>query len=114
MGNLLNRLLDLRTTKREGGTNTKSDTLTNDELLYYGVPVSELDAIAKSCYHGVGVKVSGHYLWYIYKSNRGHETFRLQMDVSKNGVLVPLFGHNHFSVDQFLEKTAHITFTRDS
>ncbi len=74
------------------------------EKLFHGVPVKKLDEIAKSCYHGVGVYISHDgYLYYRFKSNRGHQTFESQMSVG-NGKIAPLFGSNYRSIDEFLEK----------
>ena len=86
---------------------TTSPTIPNtpkSEEMFHGVPVSELDAIAKECYHGLGVRISKDgYLYFDFKSNRGHQTNSAQMSVG-GGKIGPLFGSNSQAIDEFLEK----------
>lgn len=81
--------------------------------MFFGVPVSELAAIARTCYHGIGVRVSDNFLYYYFKSNRGHQTFSAQMEVGPDGKLHSLFGITHASIYEFLEKTSHLQFSKD-
>lgn len=60
---------------------------------YMGVPLSELDALAKEMYHGIGCSIDkwGN-LIFIHKSNRGHQTFRAMM-VVEDGIMKQCMGH---------------------
>ena len=77
---------------------------------FYGVSEYELNTIAQSCYHGVGVSISDNYLWYKCRSNRGHQIFKLQLKMDTAGHLVPLFSHNSAYVDEFLDKVNQLHF----
>lgn len=81
--------------------------------MFFGIPISEIDEIAKSCYHGVGVKADDHFLYFLFKSNRGHQTFSSQMSVGPDGKLMPLFGVTHQAELQFLERVSHLHFSKD-
>ena len=60
---------------------------------YMGVPLSELDALAKEMYHGIGCSIDkwGN-LIFIHKSNRGRQTLRAMM-VVEDGVMKNCMGH---------------------
>ena len=60
---------------------------------YMGVPLTELDALAKEMYHGIGCTIDKYgNLIFVHKSNRGHQTFRAMM-VVENGVMKNTMGH---------------------
>ncbi len=54
--------------------------------------------------------LAGGYLFYQFKSNRGHQRFEAQMGVH-NGRFYPLFGSRYQSIDEFIEKTSNIGLT---
>ena len=60
---------------------------------YMGVPLAELDVLAKEMYHGIGCTIDKYgNLIFVHKSNRGHQTFRAMM-VVENGVMKNTMGH---------------------
>ena len=60
---------------------------------YMGVPLTELDALAKEMYHGIGCTIDKYgNLIFVHKSNRGHQTFRAMM-VVEDGVMKQCMGH---------------------
>jgi len=64
------------------------------EPLFGGVPISKFSDLAKKCYHGLGCSIDQWgFLIFHYKSNRGHERYKVQMEINEMGKLVSLGGH---------------------
>ncbi|MBR2407843.1 MAG: hypothetical protein IKB07_02690 [Lachnospiraceae bacterium] len=64
------------------------------EPTFGGVPLSRLSELARQCYRGLGCSIDEWgYLLFHYKSNRGHQRYRVQMKIDDAGKLVNLGGH---------------------
>ena len=78
------------------------------EKYYYGVPMSALNDLAKTVYHGKRVYEDGGYLILEYTSNSNRTTFRPQLRPDENGQLINLGGHYPgqawTSADKFAER----------
>lgn len=76
------------------------------ETLYHGVAMTKLNEIAKGMNKGEKCYLDNGVLYFQYKSNRGHHTFRDPLFV-KNGKLVNYGGHFqnqwYSSADQFAD-----------
>lgn len=69
-------------------------TVKGKEDYFGGIPLSEFNMIAKQCYHGIKCTVDQWgFLVFHHKSNRGHQTIRVQMKMNDSGELVNLGGY---------------------
>ena len=92
-----------------------SDSMSHANLEAFGeVPLSELNKIAREVYHGINCTVNNGYLWFHYKSNRGHQLNHAQMAITKLGKLMVYGDHyageTRDSADEFA-KRANELFT---
>lgn len=79
------------------------------EELFHGVPLSKLNQLAKEVYHGVRCSVDkSGFLWFHFRSKRGHQTLHTQMYVDEAGKLVGWVHHFpgeiRSSADDFIQK----------
>lgn len=80
------------------------------DILYHGVPMSELDKLAKEVWHGERVSIdNSNFLNFRYKSNRGHQHFVSQFEIDDNGNLAKIMdryfpGQVRTTADAFLEE----------
>ncbi|MBQ7276933.1 MAG: hypothetical protein IJS58_06740 [Bacilli bacterium] len=80
------------------------------EALYYGVPISGLDKIAKEVWHGERMSIdNSNFLNFRYRSKNGHQHFNSQFEVDTNGKLKKIMdrkfpGQFRSSADDFLEE----------
>lgn len=71
----------------------RASVLVPPERTFGGVPLSELNKLAKEISHGLYCNIDkGGFLIFHYKSNRGHQIFHVQMNIG-DGRLVSLGGH---------------------
>ena len=85
------------------------------ENMFAGVPLSELNEVAKRVYHGLSCSIDKWgYLVFHCKSKRGHQLFHNQMTLDAAGKLISLSGHypgeTWSSADEFA-KMANELFT---
>ena len=61
-------------------TNFASETVTESEKAFAGIPLSKLNELAKKVYHGLSCTIDQYgFLVFHSKSNRGHQTFHTQI-----------------------------------
>ena len=79
--------------------------------LFHGVSLLDLTKLAQSMYHGLKCTIDprGDYLWFHYKSKRGHQLNRSQMAITPGGKLVNLFeghypGETWNAADEFVKQ----------
>jgi len=71
-----------------------TDAIKEADKTFGGVPLSKLNELAKSIYHGVKVTVDKYgFLVFHYTSNSGKTTFRPLMELDEFGQLTNLGGH---------------------
>jgi len=85
------------------------------EKMFAGVPLSDLNEVAKRVYHGLSCSIDKWgYLVFHCKSKRGHQLFHNQMMLDATGKLISLSGHypgeSWSSADEFA-KIANELFT---
>ena len=90
-------------------TNFASETVTESEKAFAGIPLSKLNELAKKVYHGLSCTIDQcGFLVFHSKSNRGHQTFHTQMTLDETGKLINLGGHYPgqwwSSADEFAKK----------
>ena len=90
-------------------TNFASETVTESEKAFAGIPLSKLNELAKKVYHGLSCTIDQYgFLVFHSKSNRGHQTFHTQMTLDETGKLINLGGHYPgqlwSSADEFAKK----------
>lgn len=104
--------------ENDDNINDVNEIVENVEPMYHGVKVSDLDALARTIYHGIKCYIDENgFLVFKYKSNRGHQTMRDQLKVDDDGNLLNYGGHYpgqiHSRADEFAEK-ANEMFNFDS
>lgn len=90
-------------------TNVISEAVTEPEKAFGGIQLSKLNELAKEVYHGLSCTIDQYgFLVFHSKSNRGHQTFHLQMTLDEAGKLINLGGHYPgqwwSSADEFAKK----------
>lgn len=90
-------------------TNVAPKVITEPEKAFAGVPLSELNELAKQIYHGLSCTIDQRgFLVFHSISNRGHETFHTQIKLDPTGKLLNLGGHYPgqwwSSADEFAKK----------
>lgn len=71
-----------------------TETVKEPEQTFGGIPLSQLNELAKQCYHGISCTIDQWgFLVFHHKSNRGHQTFHIQMMIDETGKLISLGGH---------------------
>lgn len=84
-----------------------------------GVPLSKLDELAKSVYHGIGATIDEYgFLLFHYVSKSGKTKYHAQMQINEAGKLVNLFSGTYLgqwrsSADEFVKKANEVfTFAK--
>jgi hypothetical protein len=90
-------------------TNVVSEAVTEPEKAFGGIQLSKLNELAKEVYHGLSCTIDqSGFLVFHSKSNRGHQTFHIQMALDEAGKLINLGGHYPgqwwSSADEFAKK----------
>lgn len=78
------------------------------ETYFGGIPVSELDAIAKTIYHGEKAYVREGFLYFKFRSKRGQTSGSVQLHINDDGKLEGIYGYypgeSWNSADLFVNK----------
>lgn len=76
-----------------GSASGAGEVVSKPVEMFAGVPLSDLDRLAKEVYHGLSCSIDKWgFLIFNWKSNRGHQTFHTQMMIDEAGKLVNLGG----------------------
>lgn len=87
-GVLLKKSVSPRTVK------VTQEVISDPEELFNCVPLSKLTELAKQIYHELYCTIDKYgFLIFHHKSNRGHQTFHVQMALDEAGKLKNLGGH---------------------
>lgn len=114
MGVLTNILSGLFTNNSASVSKTATKTVEAVlEEMFGGVPLSKLNEIALSVYHGIKVTVDQYgFLVFHYTSNSGKTKYHPQIEINELGKLVSLCGHYPgqwwSSTDEFVKRANEI------
>lgn len=83
------------------------------EEMFNGVPLSQLNKLPKEVYHGIRCSVDkSGFLWFHFKSKRGHQTLHTQMYIDEAGKLAGWVHHFpgeiRSSADDFIQKANEV------
>ena len=77
--------------------NSENHNEKEQEPCFGGVPLSELDKIAKECYHGKGVSIDQYgFLEFRYTSTSNKKLFRTQMYIDDNGMIAKCIPNDYY------------------
>ena len=95
-GIIFKKVLPSNTTKivQNATQDVAQNVIQKPETYFKGVPLSKLSELAKQIYHGINCSIDKFgFLVFSYKSNRGNQTFNVQMKLDDAGKLINLGGH---------------------